>query len=120
MKLSRSLVLVSAGTLACSNTPRNPARENLVAALQDSLGKDAQPEVAFQRDSTNLQIELAAAPFAKLSDSAFTVRARDIARFALARYEKAGELDSITVLDRDVVSRGAWRIRDTRACSIHE
>ena len=109
-----------AGTLACYNTHRNSARENLLAALQDSLGKDAQPEVAFLRDSTNLQIELAAAPFANLSDSAFTDRARDIARFALTRYEKASELDSVTVLDRDVVTRGVWKIRNTRAFSIAE
>jgi hypothetical protein len=91
----------------------NP-RERLASALSDSLEKAADPHVAFVRDSTHLQIELANAAFPAVPDSVRTNQASDIGRFALRHYERANELDSITVMYRDSVRPGVWNIRHTR------
>jgi hypothetical protein len=90
------------------------ARDRLAFALSDSLGKAADPHVAFQNDSTHLVVELADSVFSAVPESALTRQARDIGGLALRRYERAAELDSVTVLYRDSVTQGVWRIRRTR------
>lgn len=111
------LVIVAVG-LACAQGSENQARERVAAALSDTLGKSAVPSVGFLNDRKHLQISLSAARFAESSDSAFATQARQIAKFALPRY--GGGLDSITVLDREPVSDGVWKIRHTHTFAVDE
>jgi hypothetical protein len=106
-----SWVLFAAFALACAEGSENQAREWVASALSDSLGKSAEPSVGFLNDRKHLQVSLSAARFAECPDSAFAEQAKQIAKFALARYGDAGGLDSITVLDREPVSDGVWKIR---------
>ena len=106
-----SWVLLAAFALACAEGSENQARERVASALSDSLGKSAEPSVGFLNNRKHLQVSLSAARFAEFPDSAFAEQAKLIAKFALARYGDAGGLDSITVLDREPVSDGVWKIR---------
>jgi hypothetical protein len=91
------------------------SRERLASALRDSLGKAADPHVAYQRDSRHLQVELATAAFPTMAEPALTGQARAIGSFALRHYERANELDSVTVLYREAAPNpGIWYIRHTR------
>jgi len=117
--LSTLLLIVAIG-LACARGTEDQAREHLAAALGDTLGKNADPSVGFLNDRNHLQVSLSAARFPKTSDSAFAAQAKEIARFTFARYEKAQGLDSITVLDREPVSKGVWRMRHVQTFSVDE
>jgi len=99
--------------VACGG-PSN-SRERLASTLRDSLGKAADPHVAYQRDSTHLLVELATAAFPTVADSILTSQARGIGGLALRHYEKADQLDSVTVLYREAAPHsGVWYIRHER------
>jgi hypothetical protein len=108
------LLLSIAG--AC-HEPAN-SRERVASALRDSLGKAADPAVAFQKDSTHLLVELAAAAFPTMPESALTDQARNIGVFAVRHYENASRLDSVTVVYREAARPGVWYIRHTRTFPI--
>jgi hypothetical protein len=100
--------------LGACRTPTN-SRGRLASVLRDSLGEAADPHVAYQRDSTHLLVELATAAFPTVSDSILTGQARGIGGFALRHYERASELDTVTVLYREAAPHpGIWYIRHTR------
>jgi len=110
--------LLAAFALACTEGSANQARERVASALSDTLGKTAEPSVGFLNNRKHLQVSLSAARFAESSDSAFAEQAKQIAKFALARYGHAGGLDSITVLDREPGSDGVWRVRRIRTFAV--
>ena len=100
--------------LAACRGPAN-SRERLASVLRDSLGEAADPQVAYQRDSTHLLVELATAAFPTVSDSILTGQARAIGVFALRHYEGTSQLDSVTILYREAAPHpGIWYIRHTR------
>jgi hypothetical protein len=111
IRLHRLLPLLALAA-ACLG-PAN-SRERLASALKDRVGEAADPQVAFMRDSTHLQVELATVAFRTVPESVLTVQARDIGAFALRHYERANEVDSVTVLYREAVSPGLWYIRHIR------
>jgi len=114
------LLLIAAVGLACTRASGNEARERVASALSDTLGKSADPSVGFLNNPKHLQVSLSAARFPGSSDSAFAAQAKQIARFALARYGNAAGLDSITVLDREPVSEGVWRMHHVRTFAVDE
>ncbi len=121
----RSLALLSSLTLilgaaACEKEGHEAeARARLRSDLRDSLGAATDPEVAFiGRRGSHLYVHFDTTAFANLSDSAFVVRARDVARFSLRHYQKAQDLDSITVGARENVKPGLARIHHTAAFGI--
>jgi hypothetical protein len=102
---------------AC-HEPAN-SRERVTSALRDSLGKAADPQVAFQKDSTHLLVQLATVAFPTMSEAALTDEARNIGAFAVRHYENANQLDSVTVLYREAAPRrGIWYIRHARTFPI--
>ena len=112
------LLLLLALAAACLG-PAN-SRERLASALKDRVGEAADPDVGFMRDSTHLLVNLATVAFRTVSDSVLTVQARDIGAFALRQYERANELDSVTVLYREKVSSGFWYVRHERTFPVAE
>ena len=101
--------------VACQpEAPDSRALARLTVALRDSLGRAADPNAAFITDGGHreshlyLTFDTTAVPNA--SDSVFEDRARDLARFAVSHYERASDLDSITVATRELVQPGAWRV----------
>jgi hypothetical protein len=83
------------------------------------LGKAADPQVAFQKDSTHLLVQLATVAFPTMSEAALTDEARDIGAFAVRHYENANQLDSLTVLYREAAPRrGISYIRHARTFPI--
>ena len=114
------LLLIAAVGLTCARDSDSEARERVASALSDTLGKSADPSVGFLDNRKHLQVSLSAARFPESSDSAFAAQARQIARFALARYRNAAGLDSITVLDREPVSDGVWRMHHVRTFTVDE
>lgn len=114
------MLLIAAVVLACTRAPNDLAREHLTAALSDTLGKRAEPSVGFYHDPRHLQVSLSAARFPDSTETAFATEAREIAKFALARYENARSLDSITILDRKRLGDGVWKIRHTRTFGVDE
>ena len=113
-------LLIAALGLACTRGSEDETRERVTTALSDTLGKSAEPSVGFLNNRKHLQLSLSAARFAESSDSSFGAQAKQIARFALARYDNAAGLDSITVLDREPVSDGVWRIRRMHSFAVGE
>jgi hypothetical protein len=114
MKLSICRQWLPLLTLAAACIKPSTARERVASALRDSLAKAADPEVAFQRDSTHLLVELATAAFPTVPESVLTSQARSIGAFALRHYDNANQLDSVTVLYREAARPGVWYIRHTR------
>jgi hypothetical protein len=114
--LRHQWLLLLALAAACAGPPNS--RERLSSVLRERLGKAADPQVAFKRDSTHLLVQLDTVAFPTVSESLLTDQARRIAGFALRHYERANQLDSVTVLYRAPVSRGVWYIRDTRTFPI--
>ena len=108
--------------LALATACLGPAnsRERLAAALKDRVGDLADPDVGFMRDSTHLLVNLATVAFRTVPDSVLTVQAKAIGAFALRHYERANELDSITVLYREKVSSGFWYVRHERTFPVGE
>jgi len=78
----------------------------------------ADPQVGFLTDSTHLRVALSTIAFPTMPDSVLTERARRIGGFALTHYEKANQLDSVSVLYREAVSPGIWHIRHKRTFTI--
>ena len=113
-------LLIAAVALACTRGSANQASERVASALSDTLGKSAEPSVGFLNSRKHLQISLSAARFAESSDSAFATQAKQIARFALARFGDAAQLDSVTVLDRERVSEGVWRMHRVQSFAVDE
>jgi hypothetical protein len=114
------LLLIAAIGLSCTRDSDNEARERVVSALSDTLGKGADPSVGFLNNPHRLQVSLLAARFPGASDSAFATEAKQIARFTLARYGNGAGLDSITVLDREPVSDGVWRMHHVVTFAVDE
>jgi hypothetical protein len=114
LKISRLHRLLPFLALAAACLGPANSRERLAAALKERVGEAADPDVAFLKDSTHLLVNLATVAFRTVPDSVLTVQARDIGRFALGHYERANELDSITVVYREAVSPGLWYVRHTR------
>ena len=81
----------------------------LERALRARYSSTATFQVGFLRDSTHLLIHIVDD---SSSESAFTTKAREIARFAMGKYERAARLDSITVVEGEMVSPNShFRIR---------
>ena len=100
---------------ACAGSQKDQSRDRVASALRDTLGQTADPEVAFVRDSTHLLVQLSGDVLPTASDSALTEEARRIGIFALRHYERANELDSVTILYHRKVRRGLWHILQMRA-----
>ena len=113
-------ILLLAFAAACGGPAKDESRERLASALRESLGKAANPQVAFERDSTHLLVQLSTVAFPTIPESALTEQARNIGSFAFRHYEKANQLDSVTVLYREGVRRGVWWIRHMRTFSVEE
>ena len=111
------LVVLALAT-ACVGPAKDESRERVASALRERLGEAADPQVAFQRDSAHLLVRLATVAFPTVSDSLLTVQARSIASFALGHYEKANQLDSVSVLYHEAVRPGVWHIRHARSFSV--
>ena len=109
------LLALAAACLGPANS-----RERLASALKDRVGEAADPDVGFMRDSTHLLVNLATVAFRTVPDSVLTVQARDIGAFALRHYERANEVDSVTVLYREKVSSGFWYVRHERTFPVAE
>jgi hypothetical protein len=99
---------------ACAGSQKDQSRDRVASALRDTLGKTADPQVAFVRDSTHLLVQLSGDALPTASDSV-TEETRRIGNFALRHYERANELDSVTILYHRPVRPGVWRILQTRA-----
>lgn len=101
--------------VACMRSAKDESRERVARALTETLGEAADPQIAFQRDSSHLLVQLLTVAFPTVSEEALTTQAKNIASSALRHYDKAGQLDSVTVLYREPVRRGMWWIRHTRS-----
>jgi len=106
--------MVFLAVAACApKPPAADARAHLTTAFRDSFSVTA-PNVAFLDDSgpaeshLYLLFDTTAAP--NLSDSAFTVYARNYAAFAMRHYEDASNLDSVSVATRATVDNGVWQV----------
>lgn len=81
--------------VACAGRPS--PRGALRAALEADYGPETRVNVSFMRDSQHLNIILDGPPFRHLSDSLAGAKAREVGQFALERYDRVSELDSLTV-----------------------
>jgi murein DD-endopeptidase MepM/ murein hydrolase activator NlpD len=118
VNLGRQLLSLLALAAACAGP--TDSRDRLASELRDRVGDAADPHVSFLRDSTHLQVELATVAFRTMPESVLTDQARNIGVFALRHYERANEVDSVTVLYREAVSPGFWYIRHTRTFPVGE
>jgi hypothetical protein len=117
-----ALVVVCAALACAENGPEPEARATLARILRDSIGGASDPKVAFIIDANHrdahLYVHLDTSAFPNMSDSAFALRARDIARLSLRHYEKADDLDSVTVASRENLQPGVARIHHRSTFSI--
>jgi hypothetical protein len=105
----------------CIQNTDAPARAQLASTLRDSIGTTADPQVAFLVHRKHLLVHLDSKAFTGVSDSAFIVKARDIALFSLRHYENAGSLDSITVQRREVIApKHTMLIKQSHAFAVAE
>jgi hypothetical protein len=107
----------------CSpKAPGADARARLTTVLRDSVGEGVKPNVSFLADGgrpeSHLYVTLDADAEPSESDSLFVRRARDLARFAVRHYERAGNLDSVTVALQEFWQPGVWRVVHSRAFAI--
>src|SRR3979409_2112254 len=109
------LLALAAACLGPTNS-----RERLPSALNTRVGEAADPDVGFMRDSTHLLVNLATVAFRTVPDSVLTVQAKGVGAFALRHYERANEVDSVTVVYREKVSSGFWYIRHERTFPVAE
>ena len=90
--------------------------------LRDSLGQRGDARVAFidngGRRESHLYVMLDTAAIANVSDSAFAIRARAVARFAVRHYDNASALDSVTVSAREQGQPGVWKVHHRRAFAV--
>ena len=119
MQSARHLILCACalGTVAIACRPKATGevdRARLAEALRDSLGRRAHPHVTFMNDggrqNSHLYLAFDTIVPPTVSNAAFEVRARDLARFALRHYAHAEKLDSITVASREPLQPSIWRI----------
>jgi hypothetical protein len=111
------------GALACGeNGPEREARANLTSILRDSVGAATDPKVAFiiegNDQDKHLYMHFDTSAFPNMTDSAYGLRAREIAQLSMRHYEKINNLDSITVASRENLEPGVARIHHRRAFSI--
>ena len=111
------------GALACNEKgPEPEARANRTSILRDSIGAATDPKVAFIIDGNDrdkhLYVHFDTSAFPNMTDSAFGLRAREIAQLSMRHYEKVNNLDSITVASREDLEPGKARIHHERAFSI--
>lgn len=103
-------------------TPSSDARERLATVLRDSLGESFKPKVSFLGDGgrpeSHLYVTIDTDAVPDESDSVFVRRALDLARFAVRHYERAGNLDSVTVAVEEFWQPGVWRVVHSRAFAI--
>jgi hypothetical protein len=118
--MTRQWILVSAFMAGCIRLTPDNSRTRLASVLRASLGEAADPHVAFGRDSTHLVVELATVAFPTVSESELSDEAKSIGGFAFKHYERANELDSVTVLYREKVRSGVWWIRHERTFAVGE
>jgi len=109
--------LLAAG---CLMPQKDESLRDLDRTLRKQLGELSDPDAGFIRDSTHLLIVLATAAFPTVSDDRLTSVARDISRYAYHRYERAGEVDSVSFFLREKVRRGVGHIRHTRSFAVAE
>jgi hypothetical protein len=119
-RMTRQWILLSALMAACGGVTPDNSRTRLASVLRDSLGAAADPQVAFEKDSTHLLVELATVAFRTVSESELSDEAKHIGGFAFKHYERANELDSVTVLYREKVRSGVWWIRHDRTFAVEE
>lgn len=117
--------LLSFAALSCSpKPPEAEARAKLREALRDSLGRTADPNVAFLANGTSrdthLEVLFDTLAFSNQSDSAFQMHAREIVAFSVRHYDKANHLDSITVATRKEVEPGLFRLYHRQTFSVAE
>jgi hypothetical protein len=104
--------------VGCMQSAKDESRGRVVRALTESLGEMADPQIAFQRDSTHLLVHLRTAAFPTVSEEALTEQARNVASLALRHFDRARELDSVTVLYREPFRKGVSWIRHRRGFSV--
>ena len=119
---SFAFVLV-VGAVACNGKgPEAEARAHLTSILRDSVGAATDPKVAFIIDGNDrdkhLYVHFDTSAFPNMSDSAFGLRARKVAQLSMRHYEKADNLDSITIVSRENLKPGVARIHYRRAFSV--
>jgi hypothetical protein len=121
-RVSYALVFCLAPLACAREGHESEARARLATILRDSLGATTDPNVAFITDgghrNSHLYVMFDTTAVPNVSDSVFELRARDLARFAMRHYEKAGELDSVTVATRESVQPGLWRIHHSSAFGV--
>jgi hypothetical protein len=98
MKNFAALLLVTIiATSACEQDSTARARKHVASLLRRQLGDDADPRIAFVRDSTHLLVDLSTAAFPTLADSTLRKWATGFAVTALKNYEMGDSVDSVTV-----------------------
>ena len=94
----------------------------MAAILRDSLGQSSDARVAFIDDGgrreSHLYVMLDTAAVPNVSDSAFAIRARALARFAVRHYDKARALDSVTISARERGQPGVWKVLHKRTFAV--
>ena len=113
-------LLVLAFVAACAGPVNDKSAERVASVLRDSLGQLAAPHVGFSRDSTHLSVRLATVAFPTVPDSVLTEHARSVGSFALRHYEKANQLDSVSVRYNEAVRSGVWHIRHKRTFLVED
>jgi len=119
-RVTRQCILLSGLMGACVGVTPDNSRTRLASVLRDSLGAAADPQVAFAKDPTHLLVQLATVAFPTVSESELSDEAKSIGGFAFKHYERANELDSVTVLYREKVRSGVWWIRHERTFAVGE
>jgi predicted component of type VI protein secretion system len=112
------LIPMVAFAVACTGHARDEPGERVARALTSMLGEAAAPQVAFVRDSSHLRVQLSTVAFPTVSEEELTKQAGRIAGSALRNYDKADQLDSVTVVYREPVRPGMWWIRHSRTFSV--
>lgn len=115
--LSRLIAMLLLIT-SCMGSANDESRRRVAHVLTETLGKAADPQIAYQRDSSHLLIQLLTVAFPTVSEERLTEQAKAIATVALHNYDRANQLDSVTVLYREPVRRGVWWIRHSRSFSV--
>lgn len=121
------LLFLSAGAVSCRDTTNARAdRERLTAMLRDSVGAQANPNVSAIIDLTvgrptdsHLQLEFDTVAFANMSDSAFAVRSRELAAFAVRHYT-GRRPDSVTVLAHVAIDPRMYNVVRMRSFAVRD
>lgn len=120
MRISQAytLIPVVSFAVACMGHARDDSRERVARALTSMLGEAAAPQIAFVRDSSHLRVQLSTVAFPTVSEEELTKQAERVASSALRNYDKASQLESVTVVYREPVRPGMWWIRHSRTFSV--